>query len=150
MQQLISKVTSEFISYRNSRVRKFNANGRDIVTRLFHGDCEYAEYIYTHTACTGHVASDKPQYDTEHPQLGRCEWKCITNTSATMKEWCLKQDFDTFVFWKFVNKPNEVLQEGDMVTVEIVSIMSKDEALKKAKTSRYNNNDKFIFVSDMI
>ena len=127
----------------------FNSNGRDKKTCLVHADCEFAEYAFTHAACTGHKATNKPQYDTEHPILGRCEWKCVTNKSATMKEWCLKQDFDTFVFWRFLEKPNEILKAGDDVRVEIISKMSKEDVLKKSRTSYYNTSDKFIFLSDM-
>lgn len=145
-----TKVTSEFISYRNSRVRKFNPNGRNMETRLQNADCEFAEFYLTKPyTCSQHTSANKPQYDTIHPTLGRCEWKCVTKDTATMKEWCLKQDFDTFIFWRFVDKPRDILEEGDEVTIEFISTMSKEDVLKKAESSYYNTNDKFIRTGNM-
>lgn len=133
-------VPQAFIDQREKNVRNYNSNGRSIGQVRENCDMEFAEYSLSNMFATAsrHKIHEAPEYDTDHPELGRCEFKSISvGGTVTVKEWCLQQEFDHYVIWKFVSKLPGALVAGDEVEFVVTETTPKAEFEKKLKPSKY-------------
>jgi hypothetical protein len=102
-------------------------------------DCEFLEFSLARDKTTGHIAAERAQFDTFHPDLGRCEFKCINACNrVTIGDFTSLQDFDTFIFWRFVKPREFLLYLGDgPIEMEICHIIPRQEGLKMCKPSKF-------------
>jgi hypothetical protein len=134
----IFTVTKDFIEHRNKIAKKYNDNGRDEFQKLMNCDCEFLEYNLVRDETSGHVSANRPQYDTIHTELGRCEFKCINKSNrVTIGDFTVLQEFDNFIFWKFISPHETILREGDVVECEISYVIPRVQGLKMCKPSNY-------------
>ena len=139
-------ITNSFIQRRNERMNLFAPNNRTEIQRLLNADCELLEWYLCQDSNSQHIDANRPQFDTFHPEYGRCEFKNAANNSITIKPFCAKQSFDTFIVWKFTTPHHQPLQEGDKVQCEIIEITNKSDMMQRARPSKFNKNDLYIMV----
>lgn len=139
-------VTQEFIEHRNKIAKKYNSRGRSDHVKLMNCDCEFLEFCLVRDETTGHMPANRPQFDTFHSDLGRCEFKCINESNrVTIGDFTSLQDFDTFIFWRFVKPKEFLLQVGDgPIEMEICHIISRDEGLKACRPSKFDGGGYYI------
>lgn len=141
----IAKVTREDVDHAESIYRKYNSNGRDAYQKRIHSDCEFPERVLSRLSSTGYTMHNASHYDLDHKTYGRCELKQSNDSNfVTVKDWCTMQDFDTFVIWEWLDKPNDFLEEGDIVKFRIKEITPKNDFLKRAQPSKYENGGYFV------
>jgi len=150
-QQFSATVSRAFTERRDRRIQLFNANGRSDELRAIHADCEFFEdYLINQPGSEW----DPPMqncmaYDAIHREIGRVEFKCSSGRTITIKPYCQKQIqngmIDAFLIWKWVVKPNAILQEGDTVVCEILQIVPAKHVVNNAIASLYNRKDLMLF-----
>lgn len=137
-----SKVTDTFIARRdylaNNRYNSPQRGNRTLNQVMVNCDCEYAEH-HISTLDLGHTLQPHLEYDTNHVEYGRCEFKHVPKSGMVyISKWCQAQDFDTFVFWRFVQRDwSRPLIDGDIVTYKILEYKSKEEVVAKIKNEVY-------------
>ena len=126
-----SKVNEEFILRRDYLVFNSNRRARTLHQHMIHADCEYAEHHVTTLTETGHKLNPGFEWDTNHDEYGRCEFKHVPKSRRVyISKWCQQQEFDTFVFWRFIKRNwDKPLQEGDIITYEIFDYIPKETVL---------------------
>lgn len=134
-----AKVTEEFIMRRDYLVFNSNRRARTLHQHMMHADCEWAEHHVTTLYETGHKLHNDFAYDTKHDIYGRCEFKHTPKSGRIyISKWCQEQDFDHFVFWRFVNRDwSKPLAVGDIVTYEIYDYIPKETVLSNMKDEVY-------------
>jgi len=138
-----SKVNDDFITRRdylaNDRYNSASRGKRTLEQVMIHCDCEYAEHHMSSLYETGHTLVPQYEYDTNHPEYGRCEFKHVPKSgNVYISKWCQKQEFDTFVFWRYRNRDwGKPLSAGDIVTYEILEYKPKDEVISNIKNEVY-------------
>jgi hypothetical protein len=137
-----SKVNADFIARRdylaNNRYNSPQRGNRTLNQVMVNCDCEYAEH-HISTLDLGHILQPHIEYDTNHAEHGRCEFKHVPKSGMVyISKWCQAQDFDTFVFWRFVQRDwSRPLIDGDMVTYKILEYKSKEEVVANIKNEVY-------------
>lgn len=137
-------IDQAFIDYRNQMMWKFKANGRDENTRLMHADCLIIEY----SLIQGAMASDPggKEYDIDIKDFNaKIDIKIYDkwfNIPSDKVEWYMmnirKGLLTHFAFYKWVNKPAKPLVVGDVVQVNLTSVVSAEEVLKNVNISQYD------------
>lgn len=138
-------VTKEFIEHRDRIAKKYNSRGRSDHRMLMNCEAEFLEFNLVRDQSSGHSPSGTPKFDTFHTEHGRCEFKCINESNrVTVGGFTIQQDFDNFIFWKFLNRPEHLMKEGDVVECEIQYVIPRIEGLKKCKPSKFDDDSYYI------
>ena len=139
-------VTQEFIDHRDKIAQRYNSRGRSDYKKLMDCDCEFLEFSLVRDETTGHTDAKRPQFDTFHSSLGRCEFKCINACNrVTIGEFTAAQDFDTFIFWRFVKPKESLLHLGDgPIQMEICHVLARLDALDMCRPSKFANGGYYI------
>lgn len=128
------KVDQAFIDQRDERVISYNSTPEKV-------DCEFLEYYLNQPHSFSQFKKEDSEwwYDSYHPDYGYVDFKCKSKHgpwySVTTKS--LNTNVDTYIGWRWVKKPNLVLQEGDIVTMEIVAYHSKEYVKQNIRFKNY-------------
>jgi hypothetical protein len=142
MKSVTARVGKAFIERRdylaNDRFNSAQRGNRSLEQVMINCDCEFAEH-HISSLNLGHELIEAYEYDTVHDEYGKCEWKHAPKTGRVyISKWCQNQDFDTFVFWNFLDRDwSRPLNAEDVVTYQIIEYKPKDEVVNNIKRETY-------------
>ena len=153
-------ITKDFIKYRNEHADKFNDYGRTEEEKIRNSDALLVEYMLingNHAQRPKNIVHDFI-INEKHIDNKMLSEDATTVTIPNRKEGWMKSavvygDLTHFSISKWVSRPDECkgdkgrcLREGDVVELDIVSVMDAREALRSLQDSFYYANSKFFWV----
>lgn len=135
------EITEDFINYRNEYKNKFRSEGRDENWRLMHADCLLLEW---HLISSGKGKNPNTmRYDVVIPEYNRCEIKSVNNGgSVTIGSYTRQSEFDHYIFYRFNQPRTRPMEIGDIVSLKIVQIDTKDSIESQCRLSQFNESSK--------
>mgnify|MGYP003353303387 FL=1 len=123
---------------------KFRSNGRDDTTRLMHADCLIVEYTMVQSGFA--EESYCKEFDFEVRKYNaKVDVKIFDkwfNIPSDKVDWYLnninKGLLTHFAFYRWVSKPTEPLEAGNVVQVKLIEVRSAEEVMKNLNVSNYD------------